>query len=433
MRKLFLLGWLLVTLATQAQKIANPKPFAATITASDLKKHLYTIAGKDMEGRLTASEGQRKAAAYIENQFRSLGLKPGNDESYQIPFPVYQDSLTKASLEVNGKAYQLHKDFAVSLNNYPARLMGGEIVFVGGGMIDSSRDDYKDVNVAGKMVLILPSNPPRQQRGTNFFALPEMAQRKGAIAVLIVQSITRRPVKGPQYVNGFRRTIYPNTFFISEEIAQDILGQDWATAKAGTSNPRSYNVNVLLDFDKVTSKAESTNVIAYLEGTDLKDQYVFVTAHYDHLGKRDTVIYYGADDDGSGTCAVMEIAEAFAKAKAAGKGPRRTIVFMTVSGEEEGLWGSAFYGDHPVFPLDKTTVDLNIDMIGRIDPKRKLGDSMNYVYIVGDDKLSSDLHPISVSTNDKYTKLELDYKFNDPKDPERIYFRSDHFNFSRKG
>ena len=106
---------------------------------------------------------------------------------------------------------------------------------------------------------------------------------------------------------------------------------------------------------------------------------------------------------------------------------------MTVSGEEEGLWGSAYYGDHPIFPLDKTTVDLNIDMIGRIDPKRKVGDSTNYVYIVGDDKLSSDFHPISIATNDKYTKLELDYKFNDPKDPERIYFRSDHFNFARKG
>src|ERR1700730_5595954 len=204
MRKLILLGWLLLNLATQAQRIANPKPFAATITANDLKNHLYTIAGKDMEGRLTASEGQRKAAAYIENEFSSLGLKPGNAGSYQLPFRVYQDSLTKASLEVNGKEYLLHKDFAVNLNNYPARLMGGEVVFVGGGIVDSSRDDYKDVNVAGKIVLVLPSTLPRQQRGTNFFALPELAQRKGAVAVLILQSITKRPVKGPQYVNGFR-------------------------------------------------------------------------------------------------------------------------------------------------------------------------------------------------------------------------------------
>jgi Zn-dependent M28 family amino/carboxypeptidase len=153
----------------------------------------------------------------------------------------------------------------------------------------------------------------------------------------------------------------------------------------------------------------------------------------DHLGKRDTVIYYGADDDGSGSTAVMEIAEAFAEAKKKGKGPRRTMVFMTVSGEEKGLWGSAYYTNNPVFPLEKTTVDLNIDMIGRIDATRKQGDSTNYVYVVGDDKVSSDLKVISEAANNANTKLELDYKFNDPKDPNRIYFRSDHYNFAQKG
>jgi Zn-dependent M28 family amino/carboxypeptidase len=153
----------------------------------------------------------------------------------------------------------------------------------------------------------------------------------------------------------------------------------------------------------------------------------------DHLGKRNGEIYYGADDDGSGTVSILEIAGAFAKAKAAGKGPRRSILFLANSGEEEGLWGSAFYTDHPTYNLDKTDVDLNIDMIGRIDPNRKIGDSMNYVYVVGSDKLSTDLKPISEGNNKKYSKLELDYKFDDPTDPERIYYRSDHFNFARKG
>jgi len=145
------------------------------------------------------------------------------------------------------------------------------------------------------------------------------------------------------------------------------------------------------------------------------------------------VIYYGADDDGSGTVSVLEMATAFAKAKADGNGPRRTMVFMTVSGEEEGLWGSEYYTDHPVFPLEKTSVDLNTDMVGRIDPKRTYGDSMNYVYVIGDDKLSSDLKPISEMINNKYSHLELDYKYNDPKDQERIYYRSDHYNFASKG
>jgi len=128
---------------------------------------------------------------------------------------------------------------------------------------------------------------------------------------------------------------------------------------------------------------------------------------------------------------VLAIAEAFTKAKAAGNGPRRTMVFMTVSGEEKGLWGSESYSNHPLFPLEKTTADLNIDMIGRTDATRK--DTNNYIYVVGDDKLSTDLKPISEAQNNKYTKLQLDYKFNDPNDPNRIYFRSDHYNFARKG
>jgi Zn-dependent M28 family amino/carboxypeptidase len=170
-----------------------------------------------------------------------------------------------------------------------------------------------------------------------------------------------------------------------------------------------------------------------LPGTDKKDEYVFVTGHYDHLGKRDSVIYYGADDDGSGTTSVIEIAEAFAKAKKKGYLPRRTIVFMTVSGEEKGLWGSEYYASHPVYPLNKTTVDLNIDMVGRIDPDRKYGDSLNYVYTIGEDKLSSDLLKISDSINNKFAKLELDRKYNDPKDPNRFYYRSDHYNFAKNG
>jgi Zn-dependent M28 family amino/carboxypeptidase len=129
----------------------------------------------------------------------------------------------------------------------------------------------------------------------------------------------------------------------------------------------------------------------------------------------------------------MEIAEAFVKAKAAGKGPRRSIIFMAVSGEEKGLWGSEYYSDHPTVPLEKVTANLNIDMIGRTDTERMTGDTLNYIYVVGDDKISTDLKPVSESVNTKFTKLTLDYKFNDPNDKNRIYFRSDHYNFARKG
>ena len=125
--------------------------------------------------------------------------------------------------------------------------------------------------------------------------------------------------------------------------------------------------------------------------------------------------------------------DGFAKAKKEGKGPRRTIVFMTVSGEEKGLWGSEYYSDHPVFPLDKTTVDLNTDMIGRIDTERKKPDTSNYLYVIGHNKISSDLATIIETTNKNYSNLVLDYKFDDPADPNRIFYRSDHYNFARKG
>lgn len=431
MRKSLVVICSLLALASQAQKAPNPQPYAATVTEADLKKHLYIIAGKEMEGRETATEGQRKAAAYLENQFRSIGLLPGNNGSFLQHFPVFQDSLTGASITVNGNTWQIDQDFATNINNnHPFSLMGREVVFAGNGVVDSARNAYKDVNAAGRIVLLIPggrSNP-------NQYATE--AQKAGAAALLVVQSNFPRAAvkKGQQYLTEFRTSNPINTFFISEKVAEAILGADWATAKAGTAPSKTYTAQVALSYSETQTKVESSNVVGYLEGSDKKDEYVFITAHYDHLGKRgDSVIYYGADDDGSGTVSLIELAEAFAKAKAEKKGPRRTIVFMAVSGEEKGLWGSAYYSENPIFPLEKTTVDLNIDMIGRIDPSRKKGDSMNYVYVVGDDKLSTDLRPISESVNNKYTKLELDYKFNEPNDPMRIYFRSDHYNFARKG
>jgi Zn-dependent M28 family amino/carboxypeptidase len=186
-------------------------------------------------------------------------------------------------------------------------------------------------------------------------------------------------------------------------------------------------------FKKERKTIYASNVIGIIEGTDKKDEYVFLTGHYDHLGKHDGKIYYGADDDGSGTCGVIEMATAFAKAAADGHRPRRTMVFMTVSGEEKGLWGSEYYSDHPLYPLDKTSVDLNTDMVGRTDTERKTGDTLNYVYVVGHDKISSEMPLINEAANTKYTNLVLDYKFDDPNDKERIYYRSDHYNFARKG
>lgn len=431
MKKLFVCVLALSTLNSFAQKIAKPEPYAKTISPADLKKHLYIVAGPEMEGRETATAGERKAADYIETQFKAIGLEPGNKDSYRMYFDVYQDSLLDARFEVNGHAFQLNKDFNVAniaaTTNSTLRL--SEIVFVGS---TASADSVRNMNLAGKAVLLIGNAAPGGNR------LFSVLQSKGLAAIISVQnnyprsSVANR--KGNQTITGFRRAISPQQFTISENVAKAILGSDYDNAKNNSSLIKTYTANLLMDVKKTTMTLKSSNVIAVLPGTDLKDEYLVITAHYDHLGKRgDSIIFYGADDDGSGTVSVIEIAEAFAKAKAEGKRPRRSIVFMTVSGEEKGLWGSDYYSSHPAFPLEKTTANLNIDMIGRSDSSRKVGDSLNYVYVVGDDKLSSELRTISEGVNKKYLKMELDYKFNDPNDRNRIYFRSDHYNFAKVG
>lgn len=172
----------------------------------------------------------------------------------------------------------------------------------------------------------------------------------------------------------------------------------------------------------------SENVIAVIEGSELPEEIVVVSAHYDHLGVADNgEIYNGADDDGSGTVAVMQMAKAFKKAAENGQGPRRTIVFMHFTGEEKGLLGSKYYTQNPIFPLENTITNLNIDMIGRVDDLHKT--NQEYIYVIGSDRLSSDLDSVLNQQNRKHTKLELDYKYNDENDPSRLYYRSDHYNF----
>ena len=436
MKKLVLLLFVLPALLVQAQRKINPKPFAKNITIEDMRRHLYLIAGAGMEGRETATEGQRKAAAYIQNEFKTLGLAPGNSNGYQMYFPVYIDSLQNLSLSVNDTAFEAGKDFSVNLTaNHPAAYRFSEVVFAGNGISDSTHDDYKGLDVKGKLVMVWSGDVPAGSRkGFSGFTQQNAAMKNGAAALLVInKNITPTNNKGNMYVNRYQKIQRINTFNISEKLAEKIIGPGYTAQKASAQTPQVYAANIALSFNKTTITLQSSNVLGILEGTDLKDEYVVLTAHYDHLGTKNGVIWYGADDDGSGTVAILELAKAFSKAKAAGKGPRRSILFMTVSGEEKGLWGSDYYSLHPALPLDKTTVNLNIDMIGRIDPSRTHGDSSNYIYIVGDDKLSSDLKPISEEINKKYSKLELDYKYNDPKDPERIYYRSDHYNFAKNG
>lgn len=455
MKKLLLLCLPFAVTVALAQKSDDAAKYAALITQKSMKEKLTIIASAEMEGRETASPGQKKAAAYIEGLFKKMGLLPGNGDSYQQLYPVYQDMLTDRKLSVNGKSFEWDKDFSFNLQS----IVNGNwnyqnIVFAGYGIVDSAANinDYAGIDAKGKLVVILdggmpaPTSPAMGGRG-NFggpsIAKMNAARKNGAAGLLIVSADF--PRKNPTNTKG-RMTLQPPAAVpvsagalvvatISEELASVILGKPAKTPIAELKNlsKGNYTAAINLAATKVNAKLESSNVIGVLPGTDKKEEYLFLTGHYDHLGKNGDVIYYGADDDGSGTVGVLQMAEAFTAAAKKGNKPRRTIIFMTVSGEEKGLLGSEYYSEHPTVPMDKATADLNTDMVGRTDTERKTADSLNYVYVIGHDKLSSDLPVINEAVNNEHTKLVLDYKYDDPNDRNRIYYRSDHYNFARKG
>ena len=214
---------------------------------------------------------------------------------------------------------------------------------------------------------------------------------------------------------------YLKDFYVKQKIASALGGDDYfQEVPAAFLNKRNRRSKKMKD---------SENVVAFIKGSEKPDEIVVISAHLDHVGIRNGKIYNGADDDGSGTVGLLEIAEAFQMAVKAGKGPKRSILFLHVTGEEKGLLGSKYYVENPIFPIANTVVDLNIDMIGRIDERHK--DNPNFVYLIGADKLSTELHNLSEAVNKKYTKIDLDYKYNDENDPNRFYYRSDHYNFAK--
>ena len=184
-------------------------------------------------------------------------------------------------------------------------------------------------------------------------------------------------------------------------------------------------------FKKGSGLKSSENVLAYIEGSEKPNEIIVISAHLDHVGMdKEGNVFNGADDDGSGTVAVMQIAQAFKEAKAAGHGPKRSILFLHVTGEEKGLYGSRYYTENPIYPLVSTVTNLNIDMIGRNDKDHpKLDD--NYLYLIGSDKLSTELHNVSEAVNKQYFNMNIDYRYNDENDPNRFYYRSDHYNFAK--
>ena len=178
-------------------------------------------------------------------------------------------------------------------------------------------------------------------------------------------------------------------------------------------------------------KFNTENVAAFIPGCEKPDEYIIITAHLDHVGIENGEIYNGADDDGSGTVAILEIAQAFQIAFTEGSGPKRSLLFLHLTAEEKGLLGSRYYVENPLYPLSNAVANLNIDMVGRLDPKRP-DKNKNYIYLIGSDRLSQELHEVSEQANSKYVGLHLDYTFNAENDPNSFYTRSDHYSFAKK-
>jgi hypothetical protein len=439
LRKLLLI-WIGLQTATVVCAQTPQQHYAELITPADLRQNLSILASDALEGRETGTRGQKMAAAFISYHFQDIGLKPPVNGSYYQSFELYQSAPGPTYLEVNGTRYDNFEDIVYVGKGETTGKITLPVVFAGRG----SASDYDQIDASGKAVVVMPGDR------ADYRTLVSTARHNGVKMVFIMNAKSTDDFK--DYAARLRRYFSegrlsldkPDTdnsndyFFLSPAAAEKMFRTEITRLASYSADSRRLLKKVPTgELSYSTSSAtkiiRTENVLGYLEGTDKKDEVVLVTAHYDHIGKKSSgtgdLINNGADDDGSGTVAVMQLAKVFAQARMDGKGPRRSMLFMTVTGEEEGLLGSEYYTRHPVIPLTNTVVDLNIDMIGRRDQQHH--DSAPYVYVIGADKLSSELNRISESANKKYTNLIFDYTYNDPDHPDRLYYRSDHWNFAK--
>jgi hypothetical protein len=448
--------------------------FGQAINPKSAYKHLSVLASDEFEGRETGTKGAWMAADYIRDYFKTIGLKAPVNGSYFQKIDLVNVVLKESSITVNGQPKEYLKDYVISANlisDNGFTFSGDEIVFIGYGLNKEGYNDFAGIDIKGKVVMMFAYGDPTLKAGTRIdrAAYREMLSKRAkyfaennvkAIITIdpMVDNITentkttltkgRISVKSKSAIEALKENGIPR-ISVSTALANDLLkGSKTTVADIQTKikesvKPASQVINV--PFSASASKLETPvrceNVLGYLEGSDpvLKKEVLILTGHYDHEGlvkdpNAVDKVYNGADDDGSGTTGVLLMAKAFTDAKKAGKGPKRSILFMTVVGEEKGLWGSDWYSENPVFPIENTIANLNTDMIGRVG-EEYLGkpDSANYIYSIGSKMLSSDLGKLSERVNATYTKIKLDYKYDDPKDPQQIYYRSDHYNFAKLG
>jgi hypothetical protein len=457
MKKTLLLASALVVLFS-CQKEATKEDvvnYASSITQDELKEHLYIYASDEFEGRNTGDPGQKKAVDYLKKQYEALGIPPVIEGNYFQNVPLDLVKTPTVNISVNGKSFTYYDDFVSLTSAESGKVSASELIYAGYGIDDEKYSDYTDLDVKGKVVVVR-GGEPKDKDGNNVISGDDKASKwsngrqaisskrntakeKGAKALFFMDDALFKRYsafyKRREESGSSTRLSLPKKKDADAEIYFFLISDKMGKALVSNINTSTKTATVerklTIDFQSSMSPKPSENVAAIIKGSEKPEEYIIISSHLDHVGvNSEGVVFNGADDDGSGTVSILEIAEAFKTAADNGHGPKRSIIFLNVTGEEKGLLGSRYYTDYdPLVPLANTVANLNIDMIGRIDPKRE-GDR-NYIYLIGSDKLSTELHNISEEVNKEFTNVTLDYTYNDENDPNRFYYRSDHYNFAK--
>ena len=450
---------LFVGLSGYAQKDSVALFYSGHINAKHISKYMHKLCSEELGGRETGEKGQKLAAEYIAKEFRKSGASPGNGDSY---FQYYDLNITKPAeyaFNINGVEVGWLEDYYSFYEANDQEFEGDKVLFLGYGLDNAKWNDIKEPDIKNKAVLVLDGEP-KNKKGNYIISgsKRESSQIAGArakvknlkkhapsVIFIVVDDIASNIKKYEHWINRSKAELpgeedsinEPPVLFISHDVANQLLStkattvQKMIKAMSKKGKPISFYTksDIYVGVKNNTKTVKVENVLASVMAKEKTDEWIVITAHYDHLGIKEEGIFYGADDNASGTSAVMMLAHTFSEMAKNGQAPNRNILFMCVSGEEKGLLGSSYYVKNPVIPLENTVCNLNIDMIGRVDEDH--AGNEDYIYLIGSDKLSTELHDVSANVALTYTNLELDYKFNDPKDKNRFYYRSDHYNFAK--
>jgi hypothetical protein len=412
-----------------------------TINAKDLKKHLTFIASDELKGRDTGSPELEIAAKYLSAHLESFGYKGlGENGSFLQPVPMYKTKYSNEGtyLEINGEKmpYKIGEDVSIYSYGDESLTIEGELVSVGYGIAKDKSTIYKADDVAGKVALRFNLDESYGDLGKTDQAFTHQNIRNAifdakAVAVVNVvsdETAARMIPLYARYAQGLRMNLAkeenPRVYVLINPAFYAKLLKKIKVKSFDKNTVASTKAKIKIHVPATSSQIETHNVVGYLEGTDknLKSEYVGYGAHYDHVGvNADGSINNGADDDGSGTVSVLKIAEAIAL-----NPPKRSTFIIFHTGEEKGLLGSEYYSEHPLLPLEKMVAMINIDMIGSYYKP-------DTVDVVGADRISQELHDINEASNKSLDNLYLEYKYNAVDHPERIYYRSDHYNYARFG